>query len=138
MKVSVVMAVHNEAQYLPYTLFPLTQIDFDEVIFVLDRCTDNSQQIIEGANIKNMKVLLLIGENDSFPRERAYWPLELPLDYRPAYYIAKKFSQTTSGTHLVIVPRFTHTGHLEPRSEKMTYLWLWAIKSGYFQTHLDV
>lgn len=79
-----------------------------------------------------IKVLLLIGENDQRPA-RSYWPKDQPLEYRPAYYLAKKFSETTRVTHLVIIPRYTHTGHLEPHSEKMTYLWLWAIKSGYFE-----
>ena len=84
--------------------------------------------------LKSIRVLLLFGENDTFPRERAYWPQDRLLYYRPAYYVSKKFFEATSGTRLVIVPKFTHTGHLEPHSEMMTYLWLWAIKAGYFQT----
>jgi pimeloyl-ACP methyl ester carboxylesterase len=78
--------------------------------------------------LNRIKVLLLIGENDNL----RYWRKDRPLKDRLAYYIATKFSETTAGTHLVIVPRFTHTGHLELQSENMTYLWLWAIKSGWF------
>jgi pimeloyl-ACP methyl ester carboxylesterase len=76
-----------------------------------------------------IKVLLLIGENDTL----RYWRKDRPLEDRLAYYIARRYSETTAGTRLVIVPRFTHTGHLEPQSENMTYLWLWAIKSGWFE-----
>lgn len=77
----------------------------------------------------NIKTLLLIGENDNM----RYWPKDRPLELRPAYFHAKKFADTTRGTHLVLIPRYTHSGHLEPQSEKMTYLWLWAIKAGYFE-----
>ncbi|MFH0748783.1 MAG: alpha/beta hydrolase [Candidatus Bathyarchaeota archaeon] len=79
----------------------------------------------------NKKVLLVIGENDDVAPSHN-WPKDQLLDVRPAYYIAQKFSHITRATHLVIVPRYGHTGHLELNSEKITYLWLWAIKSNYF------
>lgn len=43
-----------------------------------------------------------------------------------------EFGDTTRGARLVVIPKYSHTGHLEPHSEKMTYVWLWAIKYGYF------
>lgn len=46
MRISGVMAVHNDALYLRYSLPALKQIPFDELIFVLDRCTDNSEEVI--------------------------------------------------------------------------------------------
>ena len=46
MKISGVMAVHNEALYLRYSLPALKKIPLDEIIFILDRCTDNSEGII--------------------------------------------------------------------------------------------
>lgn len=46
MKVSVTMAVHDEEQYLLYSLKPFLKSVVDEIIFVLDRCTDNSEMII--------------------------------------------------------------------------------------------
>ena len=78
--------------------------------------------------LRSIKVLLLVGEND----ER-YWPKDRPIEDRPQYFIAKKYAETTRRTHLVLIPKYTHTGHLELHSEKMTSLWLWAIKSGYFK-----
>jgi|YelNatPaOPRAMG01_1025707.scaffolds.fasta_scaffold72835_2 hypothetical protein len=40
------MAIHNEEKYLPYSLKPLLSTNF-EIIFVLDRCTDSSEKIIQ-------------------------------------------------------------------------------------------
>ena len=45
-KISVVLPVHNEETYLPYSLNGLKDAPVDELIFVLDRCTDNSETII--------------------------------------------------------------------------------------------
>jgi glycosyltransferase involved in cell wall biosynthesis len=39
------MPVHNEAELLPYSLPSLYRLDPDEVIILLDRCTDNSKLI---------------------------------------------------------------------------------------------
>ena len=46
MKISVVMPVHNEEHYLPYSLKPLFKAPIYEFIFVLDRCTDRSENFI--------------------------------------------------------------------------------------------
>jgi len=51
MKISIVMPVHNEQKYLPYSLPSYKHIEneVDEFIFVLDNCTDNSEEIIKQA-----------------------------------------------------------------------------------------
>jgi len=46
MKVSATIVIHDEGQYLLYSLKPLLESVVDEIIFVLDRCTDNSEMII--------------------------------------------------------------------------------------------
>jgi len=46
MKISVVMPIHNEEYYLPYSLKPLLEAPIYEFIFVLDRCTDRSEDFI--------------------------------------------------------------------------------------------
>lgn len=48
MKISIVIPVHDEAEYLPYSLAALKPIegDFHELIFVIDRCVDHSEEII--------------------------------------------------------------------------------------------
>lgn len=43
---SVVVGVHNEEKYLPYCLGSLWKAPVDEFIFVLDRCTDRSEEIV--------------------------------------------------------------------------------------------
>ena len=47
-RISVIMPVHNEADYLPACLKSLKAIEecFFEFIFVIDRCTDNSEAIV--------------------------------------------------------------------------------------------
>jgi len=45
---SCVVAVHNEEKFLPYSLLNITDAVFDDVIFVLDRCTDDSEKLVKG------------------------------------------------------------------------------------------
>jgi len=47
MTISVVMPVHNEEKYLPYSLASLLRCPIDELVIVLDRCTDRSTIITE-------------------------------------------------------------------------------------------
>ena len=49
-KISVVVAVHNEEEYLPYCIAGLVRSQVYEVIFVLDRCSDRSLKIIESVS----------------------------------------------------------------------------------------
>ena len=46
MKISGAMPVHNEEKYLPYSLASLLDSSLDELVIVLDRCTDKSEQIV--------------------------------------------------------------------------------------------
>lgn len=47
MKVSVALPVHNEEKYLPYSLGSLVDAPIDELVVVLDRCSDHSKEIVE-------------------------------------------------------------------------------------------
>ena len=47
LKVSCVMPVHNESEYLPYSLGSLLGAGIDEFIPVLDRCDDGSERIVD-------------------------------------------------------------------------------------------
>ena len=42
-----VMPIHNEEKYLPYSLSSLLDAEIDELVVVLDRCTDRSESIID-------------------------------------------------------------------------------------------
>ena len=47
MKLSAVVAIHNEAAYLPYSLPMLKHPLFSELVFILDRCTDGSERLLK-------------------------------------------------------------------------------------------
>ncbi|MHA1834487.1 MAG: glycosyltransferase family 2 protein [Candidatus Baldrarchaeia archaeon] len=47
MTVSGVLPVHNEEKYLPYSLFSLLKASLNELIIVFDRCTDNSETLVD-------------------------------------------------------------------------------------------
>jgi len=47
MSVSVIMAIHNEERYLPRSLPPLVKADINEFVAILDRCIDNSEEIVK-------------------------------------------------------------------------------------------
>jgi len=47
MKISVVIPVHNEEAYLPYSIPSLLKSPIDELVVVLDRCTDKSEEILK-------------------------------------------------------------------------------------------
>lgn len=51
-KFSVVMPVHNEQNNLLYILPGLFSLEPDEIIFILDRCSDKSRAIIEASLIR--------------------------------------------------------------------------------------
>jgi len=44
---SVIMPVHNEAEYLPYSLPSIYHLNPDEIIILLDKCKDDSRKIAE-------------------------------------------------------------------------------------------
>jgi hypothetical protein len=46
MKTSVVMPIHNEEDLLPYSLHSMLNAPVYEFVFVLDRCTDRSKEIV--------------------------------------------------------------------------------------------
>jgi glycosyltransferase involved in cell wall biosynthesis len=44
---SVITPIHNEEEYLPYSLPSIYRLDPDEVILIFDRCTDGSRMVSE-------------------------------------------------------------------------------------------
>jgi hypothetical protein len=48
------------------------------------------------------------------------------------YFITRLYAEKTKGAHLVLLPKFTHMGHWALHNERIVYLWLWALRSGYF------
>jgi len=52
LKFSVVVPIHNEAKYLPYSLPAIYRLEPDEVILIFDRCTDESLEISKNISEK--------------------------------------------------------------------------------------
>ena len=78
--------------------------------------------------LRGIKVLLMVGEND-----KNHWKTGgEPAAERQDGFVAKLYAEKTRGAHLILVPKYTHMGHWALHNEKLVYLWLWAVKSGYF------
>lgn len=78
--------------------------------------------------LARIKVLLMVGENDlNHWRAGGRRPEE-----RQDGYVARVYAEKTRGAHLIVVPKYTHMGHWALHNEKLAYLWLWAVRSGYF------
>lgn len=73
-------------------------------------------------------MLLVVGENDKHHAKLGAERLE----DRMEGFVTKLYAEKTKGARLVWVPKYTHMGHWALHNEKIVYLWLWAIKSGYF------
>jgi pimeloyl-ACP methyl ester carboxylesterase len=77
--------------------------------------------------LKSIRVLLTVGEND-----KGHWVKGKELDHKREMFMGAKFAATTRGAHVVLIPRYGHVGYAELHNEKIAYLWLWAVKAGYF------
>jgi len=79
--------------------------------------------------LKTIKVLLTVGEND-----KGHWVRGERLEDKREMFMGAKYAATTRGAHVVLIPRYGHVGYAELYNEKIAYLWLWAVKSGYFDS----
>jgi pimeloyl-ACP methyl ester carboxylesterase len=79
--------------------------------------------------LKTIKVLLTVGEND-----KGHWVKGDRLQDKREMFMGAKYAATARGAHVVLIPRYGHVGYAELYNEKIAYLWLWAVKSGYFDS----
>ena len=79
--------------------------------------------------LKTIKVLLTVGESD-----KGHWVKGDRLQDKREMFMGTKYAATTRGAHVVLIPRYGHVGYAELYNEKIAYLWLWAVKSGYFDS----
>lgn len=77
--------------------------------------------------LRTTRVLLLVGEND-----HGHWLKGERLEDKREMFMGARYAATTRGAHVVLIPRYGHVGYAELHNEKIVYLWLWALKSGYF------
>jgi pimeloyl-ACP methyl ester carboxylesterase len=78
--------------------------------------------------LKTIRVLLTVGEND-----KGHWIKGDKLEQKREMFMGAKYAATTRGAHVVLIPRYGHVGYAELHNEKIAHLWLWAVKSGYFE-----
>jgi pimeloyl-ACP methyl ester carboxylesterase len=77
--------------------------------------------------LKTIRVLLTVGEND-----KGHWVKGERLEDKREMFMGAKYAASTRGAHVVLIPRYGHVGYSELYNEKIGYLWLWALKAGYF------
>ncbi len=79
--------------------------------------------------LKTIRVLSLVGEND-----RGHWVKGTRLEEKREMFMGAKYAAATRGAHVVLLPRYGHVAYAELYNEKIAYVWLWAVKSGYFDS----
>ncbi len=72
-------------------------------------------------------VLLMLGEKD-----RNHWFYGDGIEQKLEVFMGRKFEQRTPRTKVVLLPRYGHYGYVGIHNEKMAYLCLWALASGFF------
>ena len=77
--------------------------------------------------LKTIRVLLLVGDND-----QGHWIKGERLEDKREMFMGAKYAATTRAAHVILIPRYGHVGYAELHNEKIAYIWLWAVKSGYF------
>lgn len=79
--------------------------------------------------LKTIRVLLLVGDND-----QGHWIKGERIEDKREMFIGAKYAATTRAAHVILIPRYGHVGYAELHNEKIAYIWLWAVKAGYFDS----
>ena len=78
--------------------------------------------------VRKSHALLVVGEND-----KGHWKEGEPIENKREPFMCRKYRDAgIKRSHVVLIPRYGHVGYAELYNEKITYLWLWAFKNGYF------
>ena len=77
--------------------------------------------------LRSIGVLLLCSEND-----RPHWIFGDRLEDKYDVFMGIKYSRFTPRVQVCYVPKYSHYGIQELHNEKIAYVWLWALKSGFF------
>jgi pimeloyl-ACP methyl ester carboxylesterase len=79
--------------------------------------------------LKTISVLALVGDND-----KGHWVCDgAKLEDKREIWMARRYREAgVPRNHVVLIPRYGHFGFMEMHNEKFVYLWLWALKTGYF------
>lgn len=78
--------------------------------------------------LRTISVLALVGEND-----KGHWVAGHTVQQKREIYMARRYREAgAKRNHVVLIHRYGHFGFMEMHNEKFVYLWLWALKHGYF------
>ncbi len=119
MKTSLCDNQHNAAVGILDRYVELTGLPRQEYY---DHLEDPDPEWLEGIG-----VLLLVGEND-----KGHWVRGENLEDKREMFMGTKYAATTRRCHVILIPRYGHVGYAELYNEKIAYLWLWAVKEGFF------
>ena len=78
--------------------------------------------------LKTISALLVVGESD-----HGHWVKGERIEDKREMFMGAKYAAAARGAHVVLIPRFGHVGYSELHNEKIAYLWLWAVESGYLK-----
>lgn len=80
--------------------------------------------------VRDKGVLLVVGEND-----KLHWTSYGDrVEDKCEYYIARRYQDLGARAKVVLIPRYGHIAYIEIHNEKIAYLWLWALREGFFRT----
>lgn len=79
--------------------------------------------------LKTISVLALVGEND-----KGHWVCNgAKIADKREMYMARRYKKSgVARNQVVVIPRYGHFGFMELHNERFVYLWLWALKHGFF------
>jgi len=78
--------------------------------------------------LSKVSVLLLTGEND-----KNHWLTGATEERKLERFMGEKFQRRASRARVVLIPKYGHFGFAGLHNEKIAYIWLHALKSGYFR-----
>ena len=105
--ISLVMAVHNEEKLLPITLPTILSPRVQEYIFLLDRCTDDSRELIQ----KWVRVNDLNDKAKLIPYSSGSWKWRTSEVYQIAFKQATKDLIYKTDADILYDPRAFHINH---------------------------
>lgn len=115
---SVVCPVYNEEEMIPYTAPSIYDLKPNELIFVLDRCTDRSQEIIEGIN----KTLGITTLRLIYVREKSDYKFHTAFLRRKAYEMASNDIILNTAIDIKLDPRISeYLGYLNQETKLIKF-----------------
>jgi hypothetical protein len=78
--------------------------------------------------LRSISVLAIVGSND-----KGHWVAGKEISQKREIYMGRRYREANvRNNHVVLIPHYGHFGFMELHNEKFVYLWLWALKAGYF------